>query len=76
MRKCAAYIRVSKGIVQQGTSIVNQKAFLIQRAKENIPFTIPSLTPEIINKFINRIEISENGDAKIFYRFSTPDISA
>ncbi len=43
---------------------------------ENSPLTITSLTPEILNKFIERIEISEAGDAKIFYRFSAPNISA
>lgn len=43
---------------------------------KHAPTTITSLTSEILNKFIKRIEISENGDAKIFYRFSTPNISA
>lgn len=42
---------------------------------KNTPLTIDSLTPEILNKFIKRIEISETGDAKIFYRFSAPNIS-
>lgn len=46
----------------------------VTNSLENTPLTISSLTQEIVNKFIKRIEISENGDAKIFYRFSTPRI--
>ena len=32
MKKCAGYIRVSKGEFYQGTSLENQKEFLIQQA--------------------------------------------
>ncbi|AQS54747.1 hypothetical protein [Novibacillus thermophilus] len=36
----------------------------------------PTLTPEFLHKFIERIEIKEDGSPRIFYRFSNSYISS
>lgn len=42
--------------------------------KESIVPT--ELTPELLHRFVKRIEITESGDAKVFYRFTPDEVTA
>src|SRR5699024_3197649 len=41
---------------------------------KSIAYTITELTPNVINRLIDKIEVSENGTPRVYYRFSESSI--
>ena len=41
---------------------------------KSIAYTITELTPNVINRLIDKIEVAEDGTPRVYYRLSEPSI--
>ncbi|MFR0778043.1 MAG: DUF4368 domain-containing protein [Zhenhengia sp.] len=53
---------------------MNQDEILKEIKKISECMFIKELTPEILNQLIAKVEITEDGEARIYYRFSLPSV--
>lgn len=53
---------------------LNQDEILKEIKKISECMSIKELTPEILNQLIAKVEITEDGEARIYYRFSLPSV--